>query len=361
MKSLIKSLLVFCIALMPVIMFAQESTTSSFKLTNKGVVREVSDGSEVIEKYTVLKPILIFKSKYELGVEEGDSRFSVRNSRLGFQGDVSKLVSYKFMCDFGADGKFNVLDLYATLKPSKRLSFTIGQQGLPFYNSYTIAPNALDYVNRPFVGKYFIGTRDIGVTVKYALKKEGFPIAFDAGVFNGNGTNNPQWNSSIAYGGRLAFGSMKGFRSTVKFYNVKPDGTTSSDLYWGVDARYESDDFKVETEFMSKEFGSTANNADVLSAAYLQGAYKIKVNNPSVKRVEPVLRWDAMGYDLLDRGFGANRITAGANVVFNTSNLTTILRMNFEHYFNNSMDMSALFKTPHHNEDKLSLELLLVF
>lgn len=362
MKSIFKAFFTFLVVLLPLLSVAQDNSTSTYKITNKGVVKEVSDGEKVVEKYTVFKPILIFKSKYELGVEEGDSRFSVRNSRLGFQGDASKFLSYKFMVDFSSEGKLSVLDLYATLKPSNRLSFTLGQQGLPFYNAYTIGPNSIDYVNRPFVGKYFISTRDLGLTMKYALKKDGYPITLEAGLFNGSGINNPQWHSSIAYGGRLSFGSMKGFRSTVKFYSVKPEGTPHNDLYWGVDARYENSDFKLETEFMSKEIGNVEMAApEALSAVYLQGLYKINVNKPSVKRVEPALRWDAMGYDLLDKGFGVNRLTAGANVVLNTSNLTTVLRLNLEHYFNNSKDMSSLFKTPYYNEDKLSLELLLVF
>ena len=43
------------------------------------------------------------------------------------------------------------------------------------------------------------------------------------------------------------------------------------------------------------------------------------INNPSISRVEPVLRWDGMGYDITDRGLGVNRITVGANMVFKTT------------------------------------------
>ena len=357
MKKSVLSILA-CALLLAAPLFVQAQESVSYKLTNKGVVRNtVQDGKQ--ESMNVLKPILILKTRYEMDIEEGYSRFSVKNARLGVQGDLSKIFSYKFMVDFSAENKLSVLDLYAVLKPSNRLSFTLGQQGLSLFNSWTVSPNSLDYVNRPFIGKYFISSRDIGVAMKYALKNQGFPINAELGVYNGTGINNPTWNKSVAVGGRLEFGSTKkGFRTSAKFYNLKnADGLT--DTYWGADARYASSDFKIEAEYMTKNMNDREPGA--LNAAYIQGMYKIKVNNPSISRVEPVLRWDGMGYDITDRGLGVNRITVGANMVFKTTSFTSMLRLNYEHYFNNSMDLSALFKTPMYNTDKLSLEYLLYF
>jgi hypothetical protein len=209
------------------------------------------------------------------------------------------------------------------------------------------------------LGKYFVSSRDIGLSMKYALKNEGFPINAEIGVYNGNGINNPQWNKSVAVGGRLEFGSTKeGFRTSAKVYNLKnADGFT--DTYWGADLRYAAKDFKIEAEYMTKEMNDREPGA--LSATYIEGLFKVKVNNQAISRIEPVLRWDAMGYDITDRGFGVNRVTAGANFVLKTGNCTSLFRVNYEHYFNNSMDMSALFKTPQHNADKFAIEYLLVF
>lgn len=357
-KSIILSLFASIVALP---LFAQDAT--SYKITNKGVVKSVTDGDKT-EQYNVLKPILVFKTRYELSTEEDYSRFSIKNARLGVQGDVSKSLSYRFMVDFSAENKLSVLDLYAVFKPAKRLSFTLGQQGLSLLNSWTVSPNSVDYVNRPFVGKYFISSRDIGVSMKYALKQQGFPINAEFGVYNGAGINNPTWNKSLAYGGRLEFGSTKeGFRASGKFYNVK-NTNGDTDLYLGGDLRYACSDFKVEAEYMTKNYGAELDNAhstDAHSAAYLQGMYKIKVDNPSISRIEPLLRWDAMGYNVGDRGFGVNRITVGTNFVFKTVSCTSMLRLNYEHYLNNSMDLSALFKNARYNENKLSVEYLLYF
>ena len=54
------------------------------------------------------------------------------------------------------------------------------------------------------------------------------------------------------------------------------DGLT--DTYWGADARYAGSDFKIEAEYMTKNMNDREPGA--LNAAYIQGMYKIKVNNP---------------------------------------------------------------------------------
>ncbi len=348
---------------------AQESV--NYKFTTKGLVKTAVKADSTQEQLTVLKPILIFKGRYEVATESGDSRFALRSSRVGVQGDFSKKISYKFMMDLSDNGKLKVLDLYATFKPLKRLKFTLGQGGLPIHNSYTTSPNSIDYANRPFVGKYIFSSRDIGLTMNFAIKQKGFPIALEAGVYNGDGINNPEWTGTLAYGGRLSFGSMKGWRTTAKFLRTK-NNELENYYIWGADLRYENSDFKLEAEYMNKfnsldadkidaDLFSGAKQYESLSVAYVQGLVKIPVQSKTFKRIEPCLRWDGLGYDLMDRGLGCNRATAGVNFVLNTDTFLSLFRVNYEHYFNNSMDLSPVFTSGYDKESKLSLELLLVF
>ncbi len=359
-------LVVMLLAVIPFVSFAKEdgdNKSSQYKFTTKGLVKNFYENDSLVKSTTVLKPILIFKSKYELDTDNGDSRFAIRNARVGIQGNLSRIFSYKFMVDLSADGKFQVLDLYAGIQVSKRVKFTLGQGGIPLFNSYTVGPNSIDYVNRPFVGKYFNSSRDIGLTANFKLKANGFPIALDAGIYNGDGINNPKWTNSFAFGGRILFGSMKGWRTTAKFYRTKNDDLNNY-FIWGADLRYESDSYKIEAEYMNKY--NNSHDASVepnksLSAMYLQGAYKIGLKSRSLKRLETCLRWDGMGYNIFDNGLGCNRATAGVNLVFNADPFLALLRVNYEHYFNNSKDMSKVFTTDYHNDNKLSLEVLLVF
>ena len=351
--TLIKKLFSVILALSVAIgALAQDAT---YKITNKGVIKSIENSDGTKEEYNVLSPIMVFKSKYELTTEDWDSKFSVRHATLGLRGTASKVFSYCFHVDFCTENKITVLDLFAVIKPIERLSFTVGQQYHPLFNAWTVAPNAVDYINRPFLGKYFIANREIGVTAKYALKQNGFPINLEFGVYNGSGMSNPIWNKSLATGGRIEFGSTKeGFRASAKYYSNK-NVDNNTDLYWGADLRYVGKDFKIEAECLTKNMQEQS-----LTATYLQALYKINSNSKALKRVEPLLRWDAMGYDIKDRGFGVNRVTAGLNFVLNTS-YTSMFRINYEQYFNNSMDMSALYKEPHYNHNKLSFELLLYF
>lgn len=359
---------IFFLALicLPFASFAQgeaDNLTSAYKFTTKGLVKNTYENDSLVKSTTVLKPILIFKTKYELDTENGDSRFTVRNARVGVQGNLSQVFSYKMMVDLSADGKFQVLDLYAGIQATKWLKFTLGQGGIPLFNSYTIGPNSIDYVNRPFVGKYFNSSRDIGLTANFKLKSKGFPIALDAGIYNGDGINNPKWTSSFAFGGRILFGGMKGWRTTAKFYRTKSDDLNNY-FIWGADLRYEGDSYKIEAEYMNKYNNSKAASVEPnksLSAMYLQGLYKIQLNSQSIKRLEPCLRWDGMGYNIFDSGLGCNRATVGMNMVFNIDAFLALVRVNYEHYFNNSKDLSKVFTTDYHNDNKLSLEVLLVF
>ena len=103
MKTLKLILSVVMVAMLSFQLSAQESV--NYKISKKGLVRSKVAEDSTVEQLTVLKPILIFKGRYELGTESGDSRFALRNSRLGVQGDLSKQISYKFMVDFSDNGK----------------------------------------------------------------------------------------------------------------------------------------------------------------------------------------------------------------------------------------------------------------
>lgn len=335
---------------------AQEAKSTNYKFNESGLVKTYWGEDSTQQELLVFKPELVFKGKYEVNTENGESRFSVRNSRLGVNGNLNTLISYKFLLELSSDGKFSVLDLYAKLNPFKGFSVTFGQCAIPLYNGYTISPGPLDYANRPFVGKYFASTRDIGIHVNYLIKQKGFPISVEAGIFNGSGINNPQWEISPSYGGRVVFGDMKkGFRATAKTYMTKRADTLNL-VYWGADARYQGKNYKIECEIIEKY---NRYNEKSLFASYIQGGYIFPVKSKSFRGIEPLIRWDAMGYDVLDRGFGVNRVTGGVNLIFNTKPVTSILRFNYEHYFRSYPFKE--FTSDEMDENKATIELLIYF
>lgn len=305
----------------------------------------------------LLQPEFVLKAKYEFDAEDCASRFSVRNSRIGFKGTITSFFSYKAMVELSSDGKFQVLDLYGKFTPFRRLSIILGQNSVPIFNSYTTSPAKLSFANRPFIGKYFLSTRDLGVNILYQIKEKGFPIAIEAGAYNGGGINNPLWVNPPTFGGRILFGSMeRGFRSTAKIYRTSAVQQRDY-LIWGWDIRYKNEAFKIEAEIMDRY--NYFDERD-LFASYIQSTYKFDCNGKIFNGIEPALRWDAMGYDFLDNGFGVNRITAGLNFIINVRRVNALFRVDYEQYFKRD-DFAEFSENDEMDNNKLTFEFLISF
>ncbi|NLZ95560.1 MAG: hypothetical protein GX921_07045 [Bacteroidales bacterium] len=299
----------------------------------------------------------MFKSKFEYADKTSNSRFSVRNSRLGIKGDVTSFVSYRAMAELSDYGKFKVLDLYGAINPLDGLVVKIGQSGIPVHNSYTTSPGSIMFANRPFIGKHFtFGTRDIGVSAAYNFKISEFPVGIDAAMFNGNTINDPVWTDSPSIAARLRVGSMKGFRTTAKMYKL-PRNELQDFMIYGADLRYEADNWKVETEFMYRK-----NKAEdeKLAGAYLQGAYWFPLQNTKMfKNMITAARWDAMGRNETDNDIDVNRLTLGVGFSFTDAPFGSLVRIDYEFY--NTRNDIGIFTTDVIDSNKLSVELLLTF
>ena len=297
------------------------------------------------------------KAKYEYATEPGMSRFSVRNSRLGMTGSVSERVLYKGQVELSNEGKFAVLDLSATLQLTNKLSFTLGQMSLPFFNSYAITPSDLMFANRPFIGKYFAGTREIGAIAAYRTGWNNLPVSVEFGIFNGSTINNPVWNNKPSYATRIQLGEMEGFRFTAKYYRF-PFSDNEDYSFWGVDARYAGNNYKIETEVMHRY-----NDYDGVNriSSYVQGSYTFPFDNSGlVKCITPALRWDSIGENWGDGMFDNNRLTMGVSFGLTEKPFKSLFRIDYEHYMVNNAIPEFLVGREIIS-DKLTFEILIVF
>lgn len=302
--------------------------------------------------------VLKARSEYDLG--DDLFRFSVRNSRIGLKGQLTSAVNYQTQVELSSNGSFKVLDLYATVNIAEGLSLTMGQGGLPIYNNYTVSPGNLMFANRPFIGKFFTGSREIGATAKYTFHINEFPIAIEAGLYNGGEINKPQWTDNPSYAARLMAGGNKGFRVSAKAYRY-PFSELEDYAIWGADLRYEAPSWKVETEWLNMH-----NYADesALSSYYLQGGYVIPCRIGELfDHLLPAARWDAMGYDITENGFQVNRLTLGLGFGLTQKAFSSIVRLDYELYNIPEEDIAAVAtRFPGENfNDKLTLELLIIF
>ncbi len=314
-----------------------------------------SQESDSTASYTI-KVDGTLKNKFEHASDTNMSRFSVRNSRVGISGDIDNTYAYRAQVELSDEGEFKVLDLSGTLKPIEGLSFTLGQTSIPLFNNYIVSPGEMMFANRAFLGKYFLSTRDLGLLTRYDFRLGTLPTRLEFGVYNGHAINNPVWKKEMSYGGRITLGSMRGARVSTKMYNY-PNSETTHHLFYGIDARYEGDNWKVETEVMKRD-SKTQYHTDLLSY-YIQGAYVLPVKTKLFEYVQPAVRWDAIDDTMGEDGFDVKRITAGLGFGFNRQQFSTILRVDYEWYFvSNTL---PIFANDEMDSDKITLELLFTF
>lgn len=300
----------------------------------------------------------VMKNKFEFASETNKGRFSVRNSRIGVSGLFTSCTSYRGQLELSDNGDFKVLDLYASIIPIKGLTISLGQTSVPLFNSYVVSPGNLMFANRAFIGKYFLSTRDIGVRVDYNFNIGIVPVSAEIGFYNGNTINGPIWRDKFSCGGRLEFGTMKGLRSTLKFYDY-PISSEKHYIFYGADLRYGTDKWKIETEIMKRDNKTEAK--DQLLSYYVQGAYAFPLKqNWFFKHLIPAVRWDAIDKNMNESGFDINRLTVGLGLGLTKKYYSSILRFDYEWYkVNNVLDI--LNKYDEMDSNKFTVELLLTF
>lgn len=297
------------------------------------------------------------KTKYEWAFETGHGRFSVRNSRLGLFGEISPYLCYKTQIELSSSGKFEVLDLYATVKPVKGLQFTLGQSSIPLFNSFQTSPSSMLFANRSFVVKYNTGTRDIGLLATYSAVTGRVPVSLEFGVFNGSTINNPVWTGRASFSGRISAGSMQGLRATAKIHTF-PFSQTQDYIFTGADLRYGKERMKFHAEVMNRH-----NKADGVNrlTSHIEGALSLPLaKGKTFREIIPALRWDVITESPIDQGPDIHRITAGLGFGFTPGPFSSLLRIDYENYFVKK-PLSEFLQIEENDSDKITVELLIIF
>ncbi|MCK9305808.1 MAG: hypothetical protein PHP30_01180 [Bacteroidales bacterium] len=309
------------------------------------------------EKRNLIKFDGTLKTKYEWAFETSHGRFSVRNSRLGLFGEISPYLCYKTQIELSSNGKFEVLDLYATIKPVKGLQFTFGQSSIPLFNSFQTSPSSMLFANRSFVVKYNTGSRDIGLLATYNADAGAVPLSIELGVFNGSTINNPVWTGRASFAGRISAGGMQGLRATAKIHTY-PYSLTQDYIFIGADLRYCKERMKFHAEVMNRH--NKADRANRLTS-HIEGALSMPLAKGRIFReIIPALRWDTITESPIDQGPDIHRITAGLGFGFTPGPFSSLLRIDYENYFVKN-PLSEFLQTEENDSDKITVELMIVF
>lgn len=311
------------------------------------------------------------KVKLEVDLQDAAYRFNVRNSRFGVRGNVSKSMYYRIQVDFNNEGKISILDSYVGYTIGG-FDAKLGQQQYHFSTDLDRGPTTNMFANRSFLAKYLtsyygsevsdgkivsyvktLGSRDLGLSMSYRFKTD-VPLNLIAGVFNGSGTNNPEWGKRVNLMGRIELGGDKGLQGSVAYYHgyspqhVKVEEQNGAFVtedfeqklrMVGGELRYTRGGLLLEGEYARRYLcmeGATA----MMATALVQGYYRFQLPKcPTIDYIAPIARWD-MGNNVdylnvqnkLRETFEANRITVGVNIGFGTKWIQSEIRLNYEKY-----------------------------
>lgn len=358
----------------------------------------IKDGQQADSKKYVPEIFGAVKAKFETSLYDGSHRFNVRNSRFGVRGLASDRVKYVLQVDFNNEGKLSVLDSYIAYSHNN-LEISLGQQQYHFTTDIDRGPNSNIFANRSFISKFLttyygsrleggsekyftgsIGSRDIGAIASYKLSQN--PLKFYFGVFNGSGTNNPEWNNKVNIIGRVEVGKKEsGIQAAVSHYNgntsvdkkvgLDEDGISLAEIdftqkirMWGAELHYRGRNFAIESEYAQRRLRD--EGLRLLHAAHILGYYQHWLDRPGVlKYISPVGRWD-MGHNIeflnksgnIER-FKTHRATLGVNFGFSGKVFGSELRFNFEKYIHDGKP-SDYSRNPL-LQDKITIEAVVSF
>lgn len=290
----------------------------------------------------------VIRAKYEYNSSTGKSRFEVRNARFMVTGNVTKVFNYKAEVDLSDEGQIKMLDAYIKFIPIKGLSFTMGQQKIPFSTDNLRSPGTLNFSNRSFISKRICkDLRDIGFMASWSRTGK-LPFILQAGIFNGSGINSAEWMKSHNYGLRFEIGPFKGFGLTGNYYTGKVSGKSSDMFNFGFNYRYKN--FYFDTEYAQKHTNDTTGSFSS-NAAFAYALYEIHLKKGILRNIVPAVRYDFYTGDISNGVIEPARITTGLTFGFHKITWADI-RISYEKY---------LYRTLPDMDDKATIEFIARF
>ncbi len=290
----------------------------------------------------------VIRAKFEYNSSTGKSRFEVRNARFMVTGYVTKVFNYKAEVDLSDEGQIKMLDAYVKFIPLKGLSFTLGQQKIPFSTDNLRSPGTLNFSNRSFIAKRICkDLRDIGFLASY--QHDGpFPFAIHAGVLNGSGINTAQWMKMHSFASRLELGPWKGCSLTACYFTGKVGGYNADMFNAGFNYRYKN--FFFDMEYAQKHTRDTIGNFHS-NGAFAYALYEIPLKKGILRNIIPALRYDLYTGDMEKGIIEPSRITSAVTLGFHKVSWADI-RISYEKYF---------YKTMPDLDDKATIEFIARF
>ena len=166
--------------------------------------------------------------------------FRVRRLRVTWDGNAfAPWMKYKVQYDFGRTGELK--DMKLSFAKNKMFIPAVGQYKVPFNREALNSSSSLQVVGRSIITDHFEYDRDIGASA-YGLLGGGM-IRYDAGVFQGEGTNgkNDKDDTGLLWAGRVQAALFGGKAKKVKENFAKKPTLMVGAAVAGIDVEDSSD------------------------------------------------------------------------------------------------------------------------
>lgn len=300
------------------------------------------------------------RTRYEYLFQENKSAFKVRNLRLGVDGYVAPIMSYRAEADFADWGKVILIDAYIRLTPVEGLYFNVGQGRMPFTIAAHRQPCQQYFVNRTFLARHD-GIRDVGIVGSYSLPK--IPLTAQASFFNCSGTNVGKEFFTNTYGFTVKLYSQisPNWYASVSTASVKKGIARSQE--WDVGAYFDNSLWHVEAEYLRKDYRH--NLFQAVNAFDFFAVRNFPIEKKMIGGISGAARYDYMSAHtngipspegtLIADYPECHRLTLGATLSLQTK-FQADIRLNYEKYFLPKGVAHSL-----DNSDRLVVELIAHF
>lgn len=301
------------------------------------------------------------RTNYQYLTRQEKGAFKVRNLRLGIEGNVAPIMSYRGEVDFADWGKVILIDAYIKLTPIKKLYFSMGQLRMPFTIAAHRMPHQQYFVNRTFLAKQGGSIRDIGITGGYTVPK--LPLTGQLGFFNCSGTGENKAFFTNTYGFSAKLISQFGGKWYVSGSTARLTRGMARIQMWDIGGYFHTDLWHIEAEYLRKLYVNGGCKPVNAWDIFVYRDFPLK--SKTIKGVSGAVRYDYMGDhssgNIDEKGKliiddpSRHRITLGSTLSFKTK-MQAEIRLNYEKYFFEKGVAPSLA-----DDDRLVLELIAHF
>lgn len=236
------------------------------------------------------------------------SQFSIPHARISLTGDISKKFDYKLQVEFSSP---KLIDAYIRWKANPSFNVQFGQFHVPFSLEGPLNPTKFEAIGNTRVTSAICkqpDTRDLGAMIygNFAKVNDRHLFEYAVGVFQGEGKNKSDANSSKDVIGRLKFFPVENLCLTGSYSYGERGAAFTQHQRAAVGFEWKPENWVIRSEYMWHKMGTTGN------ALHNDGVYVVAMRQ--IKKFAPVVRYSFYNQEVAGEGHNeTSDFTVGLN------------------------------------------------